>query len=154
MLLKSGAALAAIAAVTVLGPCDKLTGGGGSEGGAGGTAGASATAATPAAAPCIVGKWDAKDLSSKIKSSIKSAQNAGLTPQGGKILYDFATPGADGKGVVTVTVESFVTKMAMSQSGVNINGTITLSGPAKMPYTNRPADALTIDPPTEGHINA
>jgi len=149
-----GGIFALALAVVAVGGCDKLKqAAGGNEAGAGTTT-ASSTTPAAASAPCIVGRWDAKDLSSKIKSSIKSAQNAGLTPQGGKIIYDFATPGADGKGVVTVSVESFVTKMAMSQSGVNINGTITLSGPAKMPYTNGPADALSIDPPTEGKINA
>lgn len=142
--------LGLVVAVAVLG-CGRFgssASGGNAEGGA-----PSASVATAApAGPCIAGKWDAKDLSAKIKTSIKSAANAGLTPVSGKITYDFSAP-ADGKGVVTVTVTDFVTKMAMSQSGVNINGTITLTGPAKMPYTQA-GDALTIAVPTEGKINA
>lgn len=141
---------AAIAALAM--GCNKISSLSGGDAGSAAATGSSST--TSAAAPCIAGKWDAKDLSSKIKTSIKSAGNAGLTPAGGKITYDFSAPAADGKGVVTVTVDSFVTKMAMSQSGVQINGTITLTGPAKMPYTSGPADALVIAPPTEGKINA
>jgi hypothetical protein len=119
-----------------------------------GPAAASAAGSTAAQAPCVAGKWDAKDQSSRIKSAVKSAANAGLTPAGGKITYDFSAPSADGKGIVTVTVADFVNKMALAQGGVQISGTITLSGTAKMPYTLGPEDALTIAVPTEGKINA
>jgi hypothetical protein len=145
-----GVELAIVAAFALLG-CGKIGAGAGNDSG---TATPTVAASAAPAAACIAGKWDAKDLSSRIKGAIKSAANAGLTPTGGKITYDFSAPSADNKGVVTVTVTDFVTKMALAQGGVQIGGTITLSGTAKMPYTLGPAEALTIAPPTEGKIHA
>jgi hypothetical protein len=145
-------ALAIVAAAALLG-CGKLRSWKG-DGDAGTNATSTAAASAAPAPPCLAGKWDAKDLSSRIKSAVKSAKNAGLTPAGGKIAYEFSPPSPDGKGVVIVTVTNFVTKLTAGEGGLKVNGTITLGGPAKMPYTVGPEDALTIAAPIEGKINA
>src|SRR5688572_20713270 len=143
VVMRQGARLGIVALIALVG-CDREARSAKGREPAGQAASSAAEAAAKPAAPpappppCIVGRWDGRDLVDKIRGATRSIKKAGLTHTSGTILFEFAN------GEVTATPSDFVLALALGESGLQVNGTVTLSGSATMPYTLGPDDALSL----------
>jgi hypothetical protein len=105
--------------------------------------------APPAAggAACLAGNWRANEFVAMVRRSAKRALRGEgqLTRASGTIDLVFAPADPTGRGTFTARGNDLVHRATVTEQGITVNVTVTITGESTNPYTVLPGDIIRVE---------